>query len=186
MSREQPSPVSRSLKRGLNVLLVVAVAYLIREFGPPSAPAPAPVPSAPTEPPVRPASDPRRGAPQPVPFETPARTTDGGAAKVAELHRSGRSGEMVDVTGQVTSLLPPDRDGRPHQRFILRLSDGQTLLVAHNLTLAPSVPLAVGDAVEVRGQYEWNDRGGLLHWTHKDPDGRHPEGYVRHRGQTYH
>jgi hypothetical protein len=42
-----------------------------------------------------------------------------------------------------------------------------------------------GDEVRFRGQYEWNERGGVIHWTHHDPDGRRPGGWLRHDGATY-
>ena len=58
-------------------------------------------------------------------------------------------------------------------------------IVAHNTELAPVVPVAVGDTVEVRGEYEWNQLGGVIHWTHRDPDGRHAPGWIRLRGRLY-
>ena len=70
-------------------------------------------------------------------------------------------------------------------RFIIRVSGGPTVLVAHNLDLAPRVPLAEGDSVELQGVYEWNDRGGVIHWTHRDPEGRHAPGWIRHRQRLY-
>ncbi len=57
--------------------------------------------------------------------------------------------------------------------------------MSHNIDLAPRVPIAVGDTVEFRGQYEWNERGGVIHWTHHDPDGRRPGGWLRHRSRVY-
>ena len=83
------------------------------------------------------------------------------------------------------ATLPDDREGSQHQRFIVRLSDGQTLLVAHNIDLAPRVPLDKNDEVRIKGQYEWNEKGGVLHWTHHDPGGRHEEGWIEHQGKRY-
>ncbi|RYD47668.1 MAG: DUF3465 domain-containing protein, partial [Verrucomicrobiaceae bacterium] len=45
--------------------------------------------------------------------------------------------------------------------------------------------LRVGDKVVVRGEYIWNDKGGLIHWTHHDPKGKGPEGWIRHKGRKY-
>lgn len=97
-----------------------------------------------------------------------------------------RSGQMVEVVGRITRVLADDSHGSRHQRFIIALGDGSTLLVAHNIDLAPRVPLAAGDLARVRGQYEWNDRGGVLHWTHHDPDGRRRDtGWIEHQGKLY-
>jgi len=83
-------------------------------------------------------------------------------------------------------VLSDDNDGSRHQRFILRISPEQTVLVAHNIDLAPRVSaLSVGDTVAFNGQYETNDRGGVLHWTHKDPQGRHQDGWLEHNGRRY-
>ena len=42
-----------------------------------------------------------------------------------------------------------------------------------------------GVEVAFHGVYEWNDKGGVVHWTHHDPQGQHEAGWVRHRGRTY-
>ena len=92
---------------------------------------------------------------------------------------------MVQVDGVVEAVLPDDIDGSRHQRFIVRMQSGHTLLVAHNIDVAPRVPLRVGDLLEVRGEYEWNDLGGVLHWTHRDPDGEHPGGWIQLGADRY-
>jgi hypothetical protein len=96
------------------------------------------------------------------------------------------SGVEVEGAGTVTRMLADDARGSRHQRFILRLDSGQTLLVAHNIDLAPKVPdLAEGDVVAFRGEYEWSRQGGTVHWTHDDPSGDHPGGWLRSGGRTY-
>ena len=97
-----------------------------------------------------------------------------------------RSDVQVEGSGVVTRLLPDDVDGSRHQRFIVRLAHGQTVLIAHNIDLAPRIDsLKVGDEVRFFGEYEWNSQGGVIHWTHHDPQGRHVVGWVEHRGRRY-
>ena len=88
--------------------------------------------------------------------------------------------------GKVYRLLPDDNEGTTHQRFLLRLDDGSSLLVAHNTSLAPRLNgLKPGDVVEFCGEFVDNDKGGLVHWTHRDPRGRHAAGWLRHNGKIY-
>lgn len=95
------------------------------------------------------------------------------------------SGIEVDGEGTVSRVLPDDNTGSRHQRFIVRLDSGQTVLIAHNIDLAPKVsPLDEGDTVIFRGEYEWNEKGGVVHWTHHDPDDRHLPGWIKHAGQV--
>jgi hypothetical protein len=92
----------------------------------------------------------------------------------------------VEGQGTVVRILADDTDGGRHQRFIVRLASGQTLLVAHNIDVAPKVGgLREGDTVGFRGVYEWNEEGGTIHWTHHDPEGEHAPGWIRHDGRTY-
>jgi hypothetical protein len=104
---------------------------------------------------------------------------------IREAFEQERSGLVVESAGVVERLLRDDLEGSRHQRFILRLPSGHTLLMSHNIDLAERIPLAEGDRVEFRGQYEWNERGGVIHWTHHDPQGRRPGGFIRHRSKTY-
>jgi hypothetical protein len=114
-------------------------------------------------------------------------THDANSVDVLErAFRDGSSNIQVEGQGVVTRTLSDDNDGSRHQRFILRLASGRTLLVAHNVDLAPRIdPLREGDTVRFFGEYEWNDKGGVLHWTHHDPDGRHPAGWLEHNGRRY-
>ncbi len=89
----------------------------------------------------------------------------------------------IEDAGLVIRLLHDDAER--HQRFVVRLAGGQTLLVAHNLDLAERVPIGIGDRVGFRGIFEWNASGGILHWTHRDPRGDTECGYVRFRGRLY-
>ena len=95
------------------------------------------------------------------------------------------SGTWVEVSGIVIKLLRDDNEGSRHQRFIVDLRNGQTLLIAHNIDLAPRIPIGVGDRLKIRGMYEWNDLGGLVHWTHHDPMGVEDGGYIVCRRRTY-
>jgi hypothetical protein len=96
------------------------------------------------------------------------------------------AGQQVQGSGMVLRVLPDDNQGSRHQRFILELSSGRTVLVAHNIDLAPRIPaLEGGDTIAFYGEFETNDRGGVIHWTHRDPQGRHPDGWLEHKGQRY-
>ena len=107
-------------------------------------------------------------------------------AIIADAFKEGKSGIQVEGKGVVINILPDDNDGNRHQRFILRLDSGQTLLIAHNIDLAPRVSsLSEGDDVAFYGVYEWNSQGGVIHWTHNDPNGRHVAGWLQHNGKTY-
>ncbi|NND38388.1 MAG: DUF3465 domain-containing protein [Pseudomonadales bacterium] len=92
---------------------------------------------------------------------------------------------LDELEFEVVKILRDDLEGSRHQRFLVSQADLPTLLVAHNIDLAPRVPLQEGDRVYVRGRYEWNNKGGVLHWTHHDPKGRRQGGWVRYQGKLY-
>lgn len=109
----------------------------------------------------------------------------GDEAALLKAFAARRSGVLIEVTARVKRLLPDDTDGSKHQRFILELSGGHTVMVAHNIDLAPRAPVRAGEAATVRGQYEWNEQGGVLHWTHHDPGKRRPGGWIEVGGKRY-
>ena len=108
------------------------------------------------------------------------------AVIIATAFKNRQSNLQVGGQGIVVKALKDDNDGHRHQRFILRLANGHTLLVAHNIELAPRIDdLRIGDMVAFYGEYEWNPKGGVLHWTHHDPHNTHPHGWLKHHGNTY-
>lgn len=105
---------------------------------------------------------------------------------LADAYAHHRSNMQVEGSGTIERVLSDDTNGSRHQRFIVRLPSGQTVLVAHNIDLAPRVDsLHEGDPISFAGEYEWNAEGGVIHWTHRDPQGTHPAGWLKHDGHTY-
>ncbi len=101
-------------------------------------------------------------------------------------YKNRQSDLQIGGSGKVVKILPDDLKGSRHQKFILKLATGRTLLIAHNIDLAPRInALSVGDQVEFFGEYEWNSKGGVIHWTHHDPRGRHEDGWLVHGGNIY-
>ena len=125
-------------------------------------------------------------------WQVVGRHDDGGSAvavdeapRIVQAFEAQRSDLWVESGGTVERQLSDDREGSADQRFIVRLANGHTVLIAHNNDLAPRVPLQTGDRVTFRGEYEWNPKGGVIHWTHHDPRGRHDGGWIQHRGDIY-
>ena len=105
---------------------------------------------------------------------------------IGEAFNTRTSDVQVKGEGAVTRILSDDLTGGRHQRFIVRLASGQTLLISHNIDLAPRIDgLREGDRVRFNGEYVWNQQGGIIHWTHHDPNGRHVAGWVEHEGRIY-
>ena len=93
---------------------------------------------------------------------------------------------QIQGEGVVTRILSDDLVVPHHQRFILRISPKQTVLVTHNIDIADRVPdLQIDGTIEFYGEYEWNMEGGVIHWTHHDPDGDHIDGWLKFSGKTY-
>ena len=102
------------------------------------------------------------------------------------LYLAKISDAQVQDSGKVVKILADDNRGSRHQKFLVRIASGQTLLFAHNIDLAPRIAdIQVGDFVRFRGEYVYNPKGGVVHWTHLDPQGRHFGGWIKHNGNTY-
>jgi len=107
-------------------------------------------------------------------------------ARLAQAFADHAQDVPVVGRGTVVRLLDDDISGDRHQRFIVELASGQTLLISHNIDVAPRVTsLELGDEVAFKGEYVWNEQGGVIHWTHHDPEGSHEGGWIDHEGCRY-
>jgi Protein of unknown function (DUF3465) len=107
-------------------------------------------------------------------------------SEIGRAFKTRTSNVQVEGEGIVQRILEDDLAGSRHQRFIVRLASGQTLLIAHNIDIARRVAgLEEGDSIRFYGEYVWNSHGGMVHWTHHDTEGRHVAGWLKHKGQTY-
>ena len=106
--------------------------------------------------------------------------------KIMQAYQQQRSNIQVQAQGTIKTILPEDNQGSRHQKMILKLENGLTVLIAHNIDLAPKIEgLKKGDKVEFYGEYEYNQKGGVIHWTHHDPQGKHIDGWLKYQGRMY-
>ena len=93
---------------------------------------------------------------------------------------------QIQASGKIEKILPDDTHGSRHQKFIVRINPSISILIAHNIDIAKRIATAKeGDTIEFYGEYEWNKKGGVVHWTHRDPNGRHVAGWLKHSGIVY-
>ena len=108
------------------------------------------------------------------------------AGAIVEAYGAHRNVPQVQGSGVVTKVLKDDIKGLQHQKFLLKVSDNITILIAHNIDLAPRVEdIHEGDVIAFKGEYIYTPKGGTVHWTHKDPRGNHQAGWLKHNGKTY-
>jgi len=110
----------------------------------------------------------------------------------SQLHKKIRSAKentnsrfWMSTEATVVKNLKDDTKGSQHQKFLIELAPDITLLVAHNIDLSPRAPVTQGDKIKIKGRYEWNNRGGVLHWTHHDPKGKQEGGWIYADGRYY-
>ena len=108
------------------------------------------------------------------------------AGAILEAYDAHRNLPQVQGSGIVVKVLKDDTNGLQHQKFLLKVSDNITILIAHNIDLAPRLSdIKVGDAVAFKGEYVYTPKGGTVHWTHKDPRGNHESGWLQLNGKKY-
>lgn len=108
------------------------------------------------------------------------------ATQVQLAYANQESKVQVNGSGVIVAVLKDDLKGAQHQRFIVRLSESLTVLIAHNIDLAPRVDgIQKGETISFYGVYEWNNKGGVIHWTHHDPQKHHIDGWIEYQGKIY-
>ena len=108
------------------------------------------------------------------------------AGAITEAFGAHRNLPQVQGSGVVTKVLKDDTKGLQHQKFLLKISENITILIAHNIDLAPRVDdIHEGDVIEFKGEYIYTPKGGTVHWTHKDPRGNHQAGWLKHNRKIY-
>ena len=109
-------------------------------------------------------------------------------AAVCSAYSATRSHVEVVADGTLTRILGT-QPGRvsPHEGFLLSLGSGCKLVVRveANTDFTGQIPLSRGQHVLVKGEYEYYPLGGVIHWTHRDPRGRHQGGYIDAGGRIY-
>jgi len=95
--------------------------------------------------------------------------------------------EVYLPNATVTRVLG-ERESRSglHEGFLIVPSPAQSarqIKVEDNVGITGPIPLRRGDIVSLLGQLECDDY--VIHWTHHDPRGRHPSGYVKVNGTLY-
>ena len=104
---------------------------------------------------------------------------------IENAYQHKQSDVQVSGRGKVVKLLAEDNQGSRHQKFLVKINSRQTLLFAHNIDLAAKIPLQVDDEITFNGEYVYNPKGGIIHWTHLDPHGHHPSGWIMLNGNKY-
>lgn len=107
---------------------------------------------------------------------------------VCAASQNEQSHVEVDAAGTVARILGV-QSGRSsaHEGFLLRVACAAPVVirVEANTSFTGTFALRTGQAVRVRGEYETDPRGGVIHWTHRDPRGRHPDGFIEVNGTRY-
>ena len=115
-----------------------------------------------------------------------AQQSAGDDSEIVRLITQRKGANFVQGTGmQVIRLLPDDTQGRAHQKWLVRLSNGAQMQAVYNLDLCQRVPLQINDLVGMGGELIITKGGALLHWLHYDPKKNRPDGFVSLNSNVY-
>lgn len=104
---------------------------------------------------------------------------------IVRAYDARTSNIMVETEARVVLLLPDIEDVGKYQEFKIELENGHVVRVLHDLDQADRVPVAVSSKIRLRGEYDWSVDGGVIHWTHDDPEGQREGGWIEYLGLRY-
>ncbi len=96
-----------------------------------------------------------------------------------------QSNVLVELDARVIRIHPDIADFETFQAFSIELSNGQRVRVHHNIDVAPRVPVSANAEIRLRGEYDWNPEGGLIHWTHAAVDSERKGGWIEVNGHRF-
>jgi hypothetical protein len=106
----------------------------------------------------------------------------GSVEQLKQVMNSRANRPQILVNGIIEKILIEDVVGNPHQKYILNVS-GYKLQIVSNLEFG-RIPVALGSKIQVCGEY-LRVGAGMVHWTHFDPHGGHPDGFSILDGKLY-
>jgi len=106
--------------------------------------------------------------------------------RLINAFEQGRTGVWVSGHGTVKQLVGDETvAGERHQRIVVDVGEVFDLIVRHSVEASERVPVVQGDTIAFQGRYEFNGRGGVLGFTHHDPEEPGGGGWVRYQGNVY-
>ena len=115
----------------------------------------------------------------------PGYSIEPGVKTVEDAYKYRQTGIMAEVTGSIVRTLSIDEQQPDLQQFVLRLNNGQSILVVHRTGIEGRVPVTIGDTVLVRGEYAWTETGGIIRHTERDNSTQRRHGWIEHGGERY-
>lgn len=109
-----------------------------------------------------------------------------GVDHIEFLYNSQRGGVFVESVGRIVKILDDQITPYPAQVILIRLSSGQKLIIKHDINLGSALPtLKKAEALQFKGIYKWNDRGGMILSTHKNNDFPKHSGWLKYDDKIY-
>lgn len=105
--------------------------------------------------------------------------------RLERIFADGETGVWVSGHGTVSQVPSDETGASPSQRLVVRISDGLSVVVRHELEHSARVPAEKGDTVAFQGRYTWDGRGGLVAYTYAAEDQPGGGGWIELDGQRY-